>query len=221
KIGAVLGDHPMRGIVEALSLGVTDRIGAAQWRVFRNTGTIHIVAISGWHIALVAGWLLFLTRLLLLRLPWRVPVLAISAAIAVAGAWFYAMLAGFGLPTVRSVVMLAVGCIALLHARRISFSRVLALAAILVVLWHSVAVLSPGFWLSFGAVAWIIYLTRTRPRGKLAFLLWLQLGISVGLAPLTLFFFNQASLVSPLVNAIVIPLAGIYVPVLLLCVMAT
>src|SRR5699024_5877951 len=121
KIGAVLGDHPMRGIVEALSLGVTDRIGAAQWRVFRNTGTIHIVAISGWHIALVAGWLLFLTRLLLLRLLWRLPVLAISAAMAVAGAWFYAMLAGFGLPTVRSVIMLAVGCIALLYARRISF----------------------------------------------------------------------------------------------------
>src|SRR5699024_3077506 len=197
-------EHPMRGIIEALSLGVTDRISDAEWRVFRNTGTIHIVAISGWHIALVAGWLLFVARLILLRLPWRVPVLAISAVIAVAGAWFYAMLAGFGLPTVRSVIMLAIGLTALLYARRISFSRVLALAAIGVVLWRPMAVLSPGFWLSFGAVAWIIYLARTRPRGKIAFLLWLQLGISIGLAPLTLYIFNQASLVSPLVNAIVI-----------------
>lgn len=221
RIGEALGDHPMRGIIEALALGVTARITDAQWRVFRNTGTTHIVAISGWHIALVAGWLLFFVRWLLLRLPWRLPVLSISAAVAVFGAWFYAMLAGLGLPTLRSVIMLGIGLTALLYARRISFSRVLALAAIMVVIWRPISVLSPGFWLSFGAVAWIIYLVQMRPRSKLAFFIWLQLGISVGLAPVTLYIFNQASLVSPLVNAVIIPLAGIYVPLVLLCVIVT
>lgn len=221
RIGAALGDHAMRGIIEALTLGVTNRISQAQWRVFRNTGTTHIVAISGWHIALVAGWLLFLSRWLLLRLPWRLPALTLSAVVAVVGAWFYAMIAGLGLPTLRSVIMLAVGLAALLYARRISFGRVLALAAIAVILWRPVSVLTPGFWLSFGAVAWIIYLVQMRPRGKLAFFLWLQLGISIGLAPVTLYIFNQASLVSPLVNAIVIPLAAIYVPLVLLGVIAT
>lgn len=219
-IGAVLGGHPMRGLVEALTLGVTARITDAQWRVLRNTGTTHIVAISGWHIALIAGWLLLVSRWLLLRLPWRLPVLPVAALIALAGAFGYALLAGLGLPTLRAVLMLGVGLVALLQARRISFSRVLALAAIMVVLWHPMAVMSPGFWLSFGAVAWIIYLVQMRPRGKLALFVWLQLGLSIGLAPVTLYVFNQASLVSPLVNALVIPLAGLYVPLLLLSVAA-
>src|SRR5699024_8392701 len=50
RIGGVLGDHPMRGIIEALTIGLTTHISDAQWRVFRHTGTSHIVAISGWHI---------------------------------------------------------------------------------------------------------------------------------------------------------------------------
>lgn len=220
-IGAVLGQHPMRGIVEALTLGVTARISDAQWRVLRNTGTTHIVAISGWHIALVAGWFLFLARWLLLRLPWRLPVLAVSSLVALLGATGYALLAGLQLPTLRSVLMIGFALLALLLARRISFSRVLALAAIAVVVWHPMAVLSPGFWLSFGAVAWIIYLVQMQPRSKLALFVWLQLGIAIGLAPITLYIFNQASLVAPLVNAFVIPLAGIYVPLLLLCVVLT
>lgn len=219
-IGGVLGDHPMRGIIEALTVGVTKHIDDAQWRVFRNTGTSHIVAISGWHIGLVAGWLLFLARLLLLRLPWRLPVLALSAVVALAGACVYALLAGLGLPTLRALIMLGAGLAALLYARRMSFARVLALAAIVVVLWHPISVLAPGFWLSFGAVAWIVYLVHTRPRGKLALFVWLQFGLALGLAPITLYIFSQASLVSPLVNAILLPLAGVFVPLLLLSVLA-
>src|SRR5699024_7398495 len=220
RIGSVLGEHPMRGIIEALTVGVKTRISDAQWDVFRRTGTTHLVAISGLHIGLVAGWILLLARWLLLRLPWQVPVLGVAALAALVGGWIDAWLAGLGLPSLRAVLMLAAGLLALLHTRHISFGRVLALAAIIVVVWQPRAVLAPGFWLSFGAVAWIVYLVQTPARNKWLLFLRLQLGISIGLVPITLYFFNQASLVSPLVNALLIPMAGIYVPLLLLCMLA-
>jgi len=218
-IATALDAHPMRGIIEALTVGVTMRISDAQWQVFRHTGTSHIVAISGWHIGLVAGWLLFIGRWLLLRLPRPVPALPLAALAALIGAGAYAMLAGLALPTLRALVMLAVALAALLYTRTISFSRILALAALVVVLWHPVAVLAPGFWLSFGAVAWIVYLVRVRPRGRRSLFLWLQFGLALGLAPLTLYLFSQASLVSPLVNALILPLAGLFLPLLLLSVL--
>ncbi len=218
---AALGDHPMRGVVEALTIGVRHAITDRQWEVFRVTGTSHLVAISGLHIGLVAGWLFFVARWTALRLPWRAPALTVASLVAFTGALFYALLAGLALPTQRALVMVGVGLAALWAARALDAGRLLALAAILVVAWHPVSVLSPGFWLSFGAVAWITYLVVFRPRGRGALFVWLQFGLAAGLMPITLYAFGQASVVSPLANAVLIPLASVFVPLVLLSTLAT
>lgn len=221
RVGAVVGDLAMRGIVEALTLGVRERISDDQWAVLRATGTSHLVAISGLHIGMIAALLYLVARWLAVRLGRSLPVVAIAAASAGVGAFSYALLAGFALPTQRALVMVVAGLFAVASMRRIEPSRVLALAAIVVIIWSPSAVIAPGFWLSFGAVGWLIYLGRSLHRAGWRAFVALQLGLVAGLMPFTLWFFGQASLVAPLVNALLIPAAVIVVPVLLLSVMLT
>lgn len=221
RIGHVLGDLPMRGIVEALTLGVRDRISDAQWTVLRATGTSHLVAISGLHIAMIATLLYFAARWLTVRLGRNLPVVAIAATTAGLGAFSYALLAGFALPTQRALVMVLAGLFAVASMRQIAPSRVLALAAIVVVVWSPAAVIAPGFWLSFGAVAWLVYLGHMVQHGRWRLFMGLQCGLVAGLMPVTLWFFAQASVVAPIVNALLIPAAAVVVPALLLCVILT
>lgn len=221
RIAPYVRDSPMRGIVEALTLGERGHITDAQWQVLRATGTTHLVAISGLHVGLVAGLLFFLVRWLALRLPGRWPTRAIATGFAITGALAYAALAGWALPTQRAVVMVGAVLLALAVERQMVLSRALAWAALAVIVWAPSSVLAPGFWLSFGAVAWLILLS-SRLSGPLWLrVIGLQVGLVAALMPLTLWFFAQASLVSPLVNAFLIPSAGLIVPVVLVAVVAT
>ncbi|NNC22862.1 DNA internalization-related competence protein ComEC/Rec2 [Salinisphaera sp. USBA-960] len=216
KLIATLGDGPATGLIEALALGARSDITDTQWRVLRRTGTTHLVAISGLHIGLIAGWLYFITRWLVLRLrPGRWAEWA-AVATAVAGASGYAALSGFALPTERALVMVAAAMLGALALRSVERSRLLALAAIIVVILWPAAILAPGFWLSFGAVAWLLYLIRPAAGSRWRQALFVQVGVVAGLMPFTLWFFGQASLIAPLVNAVLIPAAAIFVPAVLI-----
>ncbi len=125
----------------------------------------------------------------------------------------YAALAGFAVPTQRAMLMLGLVMGALFWMRPIQPSRLLALVLLLVMLHDPLAVLSPGFWLSFVAVALILYGMRGRlnPSG-----LWWSWGrvqwlVALGLAPLLLLLFGQAALVAPLANLIAVPWIGLLV----------
>ena len=220
RIEPFLDGSSMKGIVAALTLGIRDAISDEQWSVLRATGTSHLVAISGLHIGLIAAWLYALVRWLLLWLWPRAPTTVLAGGVALVGAVVYALLAGFALPTQRALVMVAAGLLAVVMMRRIAISRILALAAIAVVLWAPVSVITPGFWLSFGAVAWLVYLARFTRRRRITGFIALQLGLVAGLAPLGAWFFGQASLVAPLVNALLIPSAVVFVPLLLIVTIA-
>src|SRR5690606_15740576 len=124
-----------------------------------------------------------------------------------------ALIAGFSVPTQRTLYMLAVFAVALWSGRNLAVGRVLSYALALVALLDPWAVLAPGFWLSFGAVAVIAYAAG----GRLHSPHWLrtaistQWAISLGLVPLLLVLFQQVSLVSPLANALAIPLVSFVV----------
>ena len=81
-------------------------------------------------------------------------------------ALMYAALAGWSVPTQRTIFMLLTFAAALLLARNLAISRVLAIALIVVVLCDPWAVIAPGFWLSFGAVALIAYVTVSRLKAR-------------------------------------------------------
>ena len=210
KMARALGGREFAGIIRALAVGDRDAISPAQWRTLTATGTNHLVAISGLHVGIVAGFAFFLMRALWSRLPrlslyWPAPkVAAVAGVIAAIG---YAAMAGFSIPTQRSVIMVMVALGSLLLGRRIRPSHMLAWALLLVLLWDPLAVLEPGFWLSFAAVAVIFYGMgqRLAPRG-----LWWKWGrvqvlIALGLMPLLLILFQRVSLVAPLANLVAVP----------------
>ncbi|MBW9271171.1 MAG: DNA internalization-related competence protein ComEC/Rec2 [Candidatus Thiodiazotropha sp. (ex. Lucinisca nassula)] len=197
-------------LLKALAVGDKRGMDRRAWETFTRTGTNHLIAISGLHIGLVAGWCLFTGSWLWRRssrLCQRMPALKAGALFALLGAAVYAALAGFTLPTQRALIMLVATLGALILGYRIQFGRSLLLALFLVVLVDPLAILSRGFWLSFTAVAVILWSIG----GRLA--AWqdwrqgiqVQLSVSLGLLPLLILFFSQISLISPLVNLLMVP----------------
>ena len=128
-----------------------------------------------------------------------------AALAALAGAVAYAGVAGFALPTVRTVLMIAVAVAARLGRRPLRLSGSLALAAIAIVLVDPLALLSAGFWLSFGGVAWLLWCLPDAGRRPLRDFLPAQWVATLGLLPLTAILFGQASLAGPLANLVAVP----------------
>ena len=157
------------GVIVALVMGDQRAIEQSDWEIFNRTGIGHLVSISGLHITMVAAlfagfmqWLWrhsFFTRA---SLPLFIPAQKIAAATGFFAALMYVALAGFGIPAMRTLMMIAVVCIALWSGRMIVVSQSLAYALIVVTLFDPWAVLWPGFWLSFTAIACILYATVGR-----------------------------------------------------------
>ena len=236
------------GVIVALVVGDQRGIDQSDWQVFNRTGIGHLISISGLHITMVAGLFAALASALWRRsfftrwqLPLLLPAQKVAAIVGTATAFAYVLLAGFGVPAQRTLYMLAVVAVALWTNRVTSVSHILCTALGIVVLLDPWAVLWPGFWLSFGAVAVILYASVGRiearaPRGRGAasgpsaaaqapgwrqrtggLLHTLHLGahtqyaVTFGLVPLTMLLFAQISIVSPLANAVAIPLVSMVV----------
>ncbi|HEY8158569.1 MAG TPA: DNA internalization-related competence protein ComEC/Rec2 [Methylobacter sp.] len=214
QLSIALGSSPSLALIKALTIGDGDSITQQQWEVFRKTGTTHLVVISGSHIGLIAGLVYFLVLKLWAWTgysAWSPQKVAAFSAVLVA--IFYAGLAGFSVPTQRSVVMLSIAMAAIILQRNSRPFNVLSIAMFAVLLIDPLAVLSAGFWLSFLAVAVIIYVVSGR-LGKLGHV-WggikINWATSVGLSPLLLLFFQQVSLIAPLANLIAVPVISLLV----------
>jgi competence protein ComEC len=203
------------GVVAALVLGDQKAISDADWTLFNRTGIGHLVSISGLHITMIAGLAGLVVGALWRRSPVLMARAAAQTAAIVAGlvaAMSYALLAGWGVPAQRTVLMLATVGIAWLFHSRISAGTSLALAGALVCVFDPWAVLAPGFWLSFGAVAAIVWVVQGRPLGAASWSWHLlqaatrvQIAVTLALIPATVLLFHQLSIVSPFANAIAIP----------------
>jgi competence protein ComEC len=215
-----LAGRDMAGIVIALVMGAENAISQEQWEVLRRTGTAHLVAISGSHISLISGLVFIMVRLACSRLCiMRLPPHSIAALAACIAAFLYSALADFAIPTQRALVMIFVVMAAVITQRNVKPLPTLALALAVVSLYDPLAVLAPGFWLSYGAVGLILLVIsgRLRPSGWWADLCKINWATSMGLAPLLLVFFQQVSLISPVANLIAVPSIGfILTPVCLL-----
>ena len=202
------------GIIKALIIGDRFSITQDQWQILRKTGTVHLMAISGLHIGLISG----MVYLLVLRFWTRTGVqrwlpAKIAALAAIFVAISYAALAGFSIPTQRALIMLCVAMIAILWHRHVRSFNTLAIAMLMVVVSDPLAVLSAGFWLSFLAVATIIFVIggRLRKPGYWHGAIKIHLATALGLSPLLILFFQQTSLIAPLANLIAVPVVGLVV----------
>jgi competence protein ComEC len=216
-----LGATPAAGILTALAVGDQRAISAEEWRLFGRTGVTHLMSISGLHVTLVSGLLAWLVAAAWRRVPalaLRLPARKAAAVAAIAGALGYTLLAGFAVPAQRTFFMVSVVALALWQGRIASPLRVLALALALVVALDPWAPLSPGLWLSFGAVLVIFYVGAAWSRPEPRLLQWgrVQWAITVGLAPAAVFLFGEVSVAGPLANAVAIPLvSGVVTPLAL------
>jgi len=231
---------PGIALVKALSIGDKSSISAQQWRILSNTGTSHLMAISGLHIGLAAlfGYIL-LRRSVPVFIIKRLPAQHVALVAGMILALSYAMIAGFSIPTQRAIIMLLMLSLMALLRRNSRPVDSLGLAMLVVLLLDPAAVLSAGFWFSFSAVA-VIYISVVRgdhedvavssnaivnspmlKRLQSILMQWLrlQLMISLFLLPMSLFMFQQGSLVSPLANLLLIPYVSfLVVPVVLLAI---
>ncbi|MDP1665181.1 MAG: DNA internalization-related competence protein ComEC/Rec2 [Methylobacter sp.] len=223
QLSSTLGSSSSLALIKALTIGDGNSVTQQQWEVFRKTGTTHLVVISGSHIGLIAGLVYFLVLKLWARtglLAWSPQKVAAVAAVLVAV--FYSGLAGFSVPTQRSVVMLSIVMAAIILQRNSRPFNTLSIAMFAVLIVDPLAVLSAGFWLSFLAVAVIVYAVSGRlgQLGPIWGAIKINWATSVGLSPLLLLFFQQVSLIAPLANLIAVPVISLLVvPLSLLAVL--
>ncbi|HIQ07115.1 MAG TPA: DNA internalization-related competence protein ComEC/Rec2 [Thiotrichaceae bacterium] len=219
-VKAHIHDGDARAIILALAIADRRDVSDEQWSILRQTGTNHLVAISGLHIGLVAsfawlpiGLLGWLSPLLYQRVPARILVATLGAGLAIG----YALLAGLTLPTQRALIMVLVALMAIVVRRQYSLTTIYCAALLVVLIFDPLAVLSLGFWLSFLAVGLIIIAFKRRIKQPRLSFIGIQLILSFGMLPLLLGGFGSASLSAPFANLLAIPwVSFVVVPLVLL-----
>ena len=213
RIAATLDDTPYAGVIAALVVGDQRSIPHDQWRAFTRTGVNHLLSISGLHVTMIAalaGWAVAFGWRRWPRAAERLPARQAGLLAAVLAAYAYALLAGFQVPAQRTLFMLGVLALAFWGRREPRPFSALTWALFVVLLIDPWAVLSAGFWLSFGAMAAILWATfgRVGQTDKLRAWVTVQGAVTLALAPALLLLFQQVSLISPLANAVAIPVVS-------------
>ena len=213
-------NYPWAGVLVALVIGDQRAINGELWTTFNRTGTTHLMSISGLHVTMVAalfGWLVSFGWRRFPYLALRLPAQKAGLLAACLAALGYALLAGFAVPAQRTLYMLLVAAAAMLSGRLVAPSRTLALALLVVLLFDPWAVLAAGFWLSFGAVGALLYVGSAQvgevPGWRAQVRSWgiAQWVATLASLPILLLVFQQFSLVSPLANALAIPVISFIV----------
>ncbi|MBC2657043.1 DNA internalization-related competence protein ComEC/Rec2 [Pseudomonas sp. MSSRFD41] len=215
--------HGRGGGLAALVMGDGSGLTREDWQVLQDTGTVHLMVISGQHVSLLAG-VIYLAVAGLARLgawPARWPWLPWACGLGFLGALGYGLLAGFDVPVQRACVMVALVLLWRLRFRHLGSGWPLLLALDAVLLLEPLASLQPGFWLSFAAVAVLIFTFA----GRLGAWRWWQSWtraqwlIAIGLLPPMLALGLPISLSGPLANLLAVPWVSLLVlpPALLGC----
>lgn len=202
-----------RALFAALTIGYGENFSRAQWDVLRNTGTIHLVVVSGFHISMMAwfgyGVFALLARILLLPLL-NIPAPLCGAVGALLFAVFYAVISGFTLPVQRALIMVICALAVWFLRVRIQVATGFWLACLLAFCLDPLALFSTSFWLSFGAVAILLYVfaarTYSHDKNSAIYLgLKTQFCISLGMIPLLAYWIGSVPVNTPFANLVAVP----------------
>ncbi|MGE0623078.1 MAG: DNA internalization-related competence protein ComEC/Rec2 [Pseudomonadales bacterium] len=238
--GAIEARHLEHGpFILALMVGDDSRISARHWQLLRDSGTVHLLVVSGLHVGMIAGILFQLGRALARLSPLLLVQIGsrrVASVLAVAGSGAYVWLAGMGVPALRAWLMSTAVLVGMSAGRSVSPRRILALALAAIVIANPLVVHQQGFWLSFAAVISLVVYFEPRIDGRqrngvgrllnpLRQLLAVQLVLLVALSPLLAMDQAAVPAGAPLVNAIAVPTVTLVVlpaillsaPLLFLC----
>lgn len=221
-INQAIDNKTIAAFVSALCVGLRDGLTESDWQVFQKTGTNHLVAIAGLHIGFVAAvsyaCVNFLCRLFPLLLL-RIPAMRIAEIAALMAAVGYSALSGFAIPAQRASIMLIVLMSAKLLYREISVWKRLFLALMIILIMQPYDLSDASLVLSFSAVSILAWVLSGRLQTFHGIQSWVRMqgAMVLGILPLTLLFFQQASVIAFFTNAIAIPWIGFLVLPLCLC----
>lgn len=244
QIQDVTNDLKHQGLLLALSFADKSLIPYEKKLLIRNLGISHLFAISGLHIGLFFSGVYVVAQLIVNHLLAANKMgwfsLRLINIFALTGAWFYAYLAGFSLPTQRAFLMLFIVVLLFSLKRKYAKFDMFLLVLFVVLIWDPLAILSLSLWLSFTAVAIILGLLwafpmihHTKVEGQhsdgintlikyVKLLFFLQLALTILMLPVQLLSFSGVSLVGMLINLIAIPLFSLLIiPAVLLASLVT
>jgi competence protein ComEC len=217
RVTSLIDEPGVAAVIIAVAVGARHLVTQEQWLRYSQSGTSHLMAISGLHVGLAAAaaHYMVLACLTLLRRRGNHRRVALGGAMLVAAG--YASLSGFAVPAERATLMFALLALALAAAREPDGIAILAVTCALVVLDDPLATLMPGFKLSFSAVLLLLWLAKRRAPGAGASILQrnmryvgglatLQGFLLIGLMPLTILLFSRVSVIAPFVNFVAVPM---------------
>ncbi len=203
-----------QAFIQALTLGLSQHISYQWWNVFRKTGTIHLMVISGAHIGLITGLLFILLRSLWSFFPQgclKFPAQSVGALGAIFGGFLYAGISGFGVPAQRAIIVCILLLLRYLTPYHFSNWQALRYALMIVLIIEPHSVLMPGFYLSFLAVGILLFASSLVQSKGWRKTLTIQLACQLGLMPFTLYWSSYGSITGLLANLVAIPLVGFLV----------
>ena len=209
-------------VLAAVSVGARHLLTREHWDRYAKTGTSHLMAISGLHVGLAAAfaYAFFVVLSGTCRLRGNHLDQATLAGLAMAAT--YTALSGFAVPSQRALIMLVLAGIAMLTRRRPAAARILAFTVLVIFVADPVASMTPGFRLSFAAVALLLAFACTyaqpcsgpvflrRPVSVVRQLVRMQLTLLFGLAPLTILSFQRLALLAPAANLLTVPIFSLF-----------
>ncbi len=218
RIQAAVSEEDHAAVLVAIALGTRHLLSPEQWERYAQTGTSHLMAISGLHVGLaaMAAYVCASMSLACVGVCRNNHKIALLLALLVAGA--YVVVSGFAVPAQRALLMLLLAALTVLRGRQVHPPRLLATACVVVVATDPLATMEQGFKLSFSAVALLVWLSRRhsaryddrrfRPRPAAAFrqLTTMQFLLLLGLSPLTVLLFDRIALLAPPVNLLAVPM---------------
>ncbi|MEQ9813865.1 MAG: ComEC/Rec2 family competence protein [Azospirillaceae bacterium] len=225
RITGTLGANERSALAVALLTGERGAIPADVTEAMRASGLGHLLAISGLHLGLVAGFVFFSLRAILAlspRLCQGRPIKKLAAAAAMLGAFGYLVLVGAPAPTQRAFVMTALVLLAVIVDRQAISLRLIAIAGCVVLLLAPHSVVGPSFQMSFAAVLALVagfeavirmrrgdgWLMRSALRRYVVFLLFSSCLASLATLPFAAYHFQRIALFAPVANLIAVPLTA-------------
>jgi competence protein ComEC len=222
RIVNATGKGDASAVLLAITVGARHLISKEQWERYAISGTSHLMAISGLHIGLAAVGAWLLARAIFPVVCRSANVRDLAALTAGLAACTYAEISGFGIPAKRATLMILLVMLTFVLRRQLTSDKIMAASCLLIFVSDPLAIHAPGFKLSFGAVAILMWVARQRgvgTSGNASRLLTivaaarrlstLQVTLLLGLFPMTVLIFGRVSWVAPCVNLLVLPLFNV------------